>query len=192
MRRTTSFFALAFVAAVVAASGLVGPAGAGGGAENEVVVEKVVAGPVPAGAQFEVEVSCLNQDNGHGEPTVTTLTFDETGAPVGVNSVVLNPASATCTVTETVTNGATVSYACSVQMTPVTPPSDADSNGADAQGGDPVACLDDQTVQFVDIDLAVGTVTVTNTFPEEPEPEAEADAAAAPAGVVAATPTFTG
>jgi hypothetical protein len=99
-------------------------------------VEKVVAGPVPDGAQFEVEVPCLNQDNGHAEPMVTTLTFDETGAPTGVNSVVLNPASATCTVTETVANGATVSHACSVQMTQVTPPSDADSYGADTEAGE--------------------------------------------------------
>ena len=186
MRRNISSVVLAF-AAIITALGLIGPAGAGGGSENEVVVVKSVVGPVPAGAQFEVEVSCLNQDNGGSEPMVTTLIFDETGAPVGNDSVVLGALSATCTVTETVTNGATVSYACAVSAT--------HDGGTDAgtEGADPVSCLDDQTVQFMDIDLAVGTVTVTNTFAEDPEPEAEAEAAeAAVAGIVSARPAFTG
>jgi hypothetical protein len=106
-----------------------------------------------------------------------------------------------CTAVETVSHGATVSYACDVPdgVTPVAP----------AENGHVLArCIGDQTVEFggiaadegdsaepeLEIPGAEGTVTVTNTFEEPPpvEPPPATAPAAAQAGVVAARPTFTG
>lgn len=164
---------------LVAVVGLFAPADAGNG--NYVVVDKVVDGPAPEGTVFEIEVDCspLNGANANApiDPDPVTLEFDANGAPLGADKVSAN-AGELCTVTETVTGGATVGYACDV------PPITIDA--AEPEFIAPVECVDDQTVAFQDVTGAEGTVTVTNTF--APPPAAEA----APAGVVAARPAFTG
>jgi hypothetical protein len=178
------------IAATIAfvAAGLTGIADAG--VSNTFTVDKVVEGPVPDGAVFEVEIDCSAIDhNGAGPAGISfpvTVQFDATGAPIGTNSVLVDPGYQ-CTAVETVTNGAVVTYACEA--------SSPDLNGdveAEAEVDIVYAsCTDDQTVLFEEINSSTGTITVTNTFEEEPEPETE-PAGAAPAGVVAATPTFTG
>ncbi len=191
------------------AIGIWGPAGAGpnGAYEpNEFTVEKVVEGPVPPGAVFDVEVDCqLLNGVAHAETVATpaTFQFDENGAPLGPNALAVG-FGYQCTATETVTNGAIVSYACEVDN-PVAIPLAAEPLET------PIAeCIDDQTVRFnyapcstapaeacagpteliVEV-LASGTITVTNTFEEEPPPDVAPDDVAAD-GVVAATPPFTG
>jgi hypothetical protein len=185
--------AVAASAAVIAlvALGLLGTADAGPDEKpsNTFTVEKVVVGPVPEGAVFEVEVTCESIQYGTDAaaqlvPEPVTVKFDASGLPLGSNMVAIGP-GAECTATETVTNGATVTYECEASA----PAGD----GAVPNGnGDFVECLDDQTVHFGMVVRAEGTITVTNTFEEEPPPPAVEPAAAAPAGVVAATPTFTG
>jgi hypothetical protein len=185
--RIRTLVALITPALALLAVGLWSPAEAGFTPEvNGFTVEKVVDGPVPEGAVFEVEVTCTSIFNSAptADPGPTTVKFDATGAPLTENTI-LAEAGYECTAVETVTNGATVSYACEAT---------APVNGAEPEqpGNDfvPVQCTDDQTVVFDDILGAQGTVTVTNTFEPEPEPEPEPEAA--PAGVVAARPTFTG
>ena len=179
MRKRALVGTVAIVVAVTAA-GLLTPA-ASQSQQNTFTVVKVVEGPVPAGAVFEVTVDC--------EPTLSspategfepqTFQFDETGDPIGDNSVEVG-LFVDCTAEETVTNGATVSYACEV-----------DSPNFDAPEGPspfvPVECIDDQTVHFDEVLAASGTITVTNLFEEEPPPPPEVVA-----DVVTATPPFTG
>jgi hypothetical protein len=162
--------------------GLLPAADAGNG--NYVVVEKVVDGPVPEGTVFEIEVDC-SPTNGvpptvASDPDPVTLTFDANGDPLDADRVGATPFQ-TCTVTETVTGGATVGYACAVEQV---------MNGAAPDAAPGASCLDDQTVVFEDVVGAEGTVMVTNTF--EPELEAQPDSAARAPGVVAARPAFTG
>jgi hypothetical protein len=186
MRIRNAVVASVAVIALVAL-GLFGTAGAGPDEKpsNTFTVEKVVVGPVPEGAVFEVEVTCEDAFGPQadaapqGAPDVT-IKFDATGAPIGSNTVKIG-AGFDCTATETVTNGATVTYGCNASA----PADEAASANGDF---DPVKCLDDQTVHFDDIIGAEGTITVTNTFEPEPEPET----APAAAGVVAARPAFTG
>ncbi len=156
--------------------------------DNTVVVEKVVDGPVPPGAVFEVEVTCQGLPNGDAATEgvgVEIFRFDENGDPIGVNSLSLGQGNV-CTVVETVTNGASVSYACDTRVVNGIP--------AGAEGPPPapvfVECVDSQTVHFYDISGAEATFTVTNTFEEPPPPDVAPDDVAA--DVVAATPPFTG
>src|SRR5262245_19108873 len=168
----------------LALAGFAIPPSAEGQQGNTFTVEKVVNGPVPDGAVFEVEVNCTSPDSA-AEGTSTTMQFDEDGNPLGSNSVLV-VFFTTCTATETVTNGAEVTYACEV--------SQMISSGGDE--GSQVECVDDQTVFFGDIVLATGTITVTNTFEEEPPPPPPPPPDVEPdqdlPDVVDATPPFTG
>ena len=163
---------------LVAVLGAITPADAGNG--NYVVVGNVVAGPVPAGTVFEIAVLC-SPTNGvnHADPAGTgpvILKFDANGDPLGTNMVSATLFE-TCKVTETVTGGAKVSYACQISEP---------TNGAGPDADLDASCVDDQTVAFGEVNDAEGTVTVTNTFAEA------ADAEPAAAEVVQAEPTFTG
>lgn len=171
--------------------GLHSPAGAGtnGLLQNTLTVVKVVEGPVPAGAVFEVEVDCepLATSPASEGGSFTTLQFDENGDAIGPDSVDVGPFTE-CTATETVTNGAAVSYACQVagpvvKSQPEGPPPPL-----------PLAeCTDDQSVTFYEVVEAEGTITVTNTFEEEPPPPPAVDDDDDVIGdVVTATPSFTG
>ena len=167
-----------------AATGLLTPA-AGQSQVNTFTVVKVVEGPVPAGAVFEVTVTCQGAfpeappTEGGGQQT---FQFDENGDPIGNNAVSV-PAGVDCTAEETVTNGAAVGYACEVDfVVPTSGTADDEGNGFV-----PAECLDDQTVHFDDVLGASGTITVTNTFEEDPPPPPDVVA-----DVVTATPPFTG
>jgi hypothetical protein len=208
MRNRTIVATTAALLALVA-SGLFGTADAGPNGvvyENTFTVEKVVVGPVPEDAVFEVEVSCESITNGVPDagtatiPSTVTMKFDANGDPLDMNMISV-PGGYECTAVETVTNGATVSYTCAADG-PVTDAVDPAFNGhVSAQ------CTDDQTVMFGDATVwegdsaepefevagAEGTVTVTNTFEEPPPVTPPAAApAGAQAGVVAARPAFTG
>ena len=165
--------ALTVVAAVVVLAVAVllpGPVDAGGEPEgNAFTVVKVVDGDAPADAVFEVTVTCDATTGSEADPALITpvLQFDANGTPIGDHMVIV-PQGRSCTATETVTNGASVSYAC--------------ASGTSSQ----VTCDGDQTIHFGDVEGAEGTITVTNTYADA------APADAAPADVVAATPTFTG
>jgi hypothetical protein len=163
-----------FLRVVLAAIGLVMLAGvftaanAGQVLENTVAVEKVVDGSAPPGTVFEIEVSCVSQAVA-GPPRIATLDFDANGDPLDTDTVPAQPQE-NCAVTETVTGGAAVIYACEVVTDAI--------------------CFQDNVVEFGDVVEGVGTVTVTNTF--EPEPDTAPDTEARPSGVVGARPSFTG
>jgi hypothetical protein len=182
MRTRVLLGVVAALAAVLVAAWM--PAANGGEVDNSFTVVKEVVGPVPPGSVFEVEVECQNQGGAPDEgANGGTVTFDEDGNPTSPNTLDVGLFT-TCTATETVTNGAAVSYACAV------------SGGDNAPEGDSqVACEDDQTVSFGEILGANGTITVTNTFEEEPPPpppppDVEPDDVVP--DVVNATPPFTG
>ena len=126
------------------------PAGAGD-LIQPIHIAKVVEGPVPDGTEFEVEVSC---ENPHGPTIDETLTFPAEG---GLETVGGGGSSVDCTVTETVTGGATtVAYEC--------------------EEIEQVTCgADGQSFTFTS-DVAEVQVTVTNTF-AEPAPPARGRAA---------------
>src|SRR5713101_5852079 len=87
---------------------------------NTVTISKVVAGAVPAGTTFTVEVSC-SVTVGKGVTVLTDVVFDSTGAVTSGNSVIHTGASTRCTATETVTGGATtVAYSCAASGTGAT------------------------------------------------------------------------
>lgn len=189
--RTRTFAALTAAALALVAVGFFGTAEAG--LTNTFIVEKVVVGPVPADAVFDVQVTCERVLNGANAapaatPSTQTFQFDANGAPIGANTVAV-PDGTECTAVETVTNGAAVTYACAVEA-----PTDAapDAAGGAGNGQVLVECTDDQTVLFHQVADAEGTVTVTNTFEEVIADDVAPAADAAPAGVVAARPSFTG
>ena len=198
MRR---FTVLAGVVALAAGSLVVAsPAGAGGpGTAAPLTIEKVVEGPVPPGTQFVVTIACEGSeaeapqiiDNFPNSPLSSkTVTFDETGAPVGPN-VLFFVGPGFCIVTETGTGGAAqVSYACAGQILEPPPPSTTSTTasnqvdgGFSAQNGlltDPCAAAGPQTepmTVFIEAPFQDAAVTVTNTFPPTP---------------VVIAPTFTG
>lgn len=179
IRAVVGIIAIAIAALGV---GLLTPA-SGQAPPNTFTVVKVVEGPVPAGAVFEVTVTCV--DNrvdaapAEGFPPVT-MTFDEDGNPLDDNSLDVNLYT-DCTAEETVTNGAAVTYACEAS---------APVPGSPAEGPALVSCLDDQTVRYDEVVGAEGTITVTNTF-EEPPPVVDDDDVVDD-DVVTATPPFTG
>jgi hypothetical protein len=154
---------------------------------NTFTVEKVVEGPVPAGAVFEVTVECVSEQTGAPSEGGTggTVQFDETGTPLNQNTFSVGFFE-TCTAEETVTNGASVSYSCEVSQQATDP----------VEGRPQLECVDDQTVFFGDVALANGTITVTNTFEEEPPPPPPPPPDVEPDDVVPdvvnASPSFTG
>ncbi len=183
--RTKLLIAVAALALTVAVFGPFGAADAQQ-EQNSFTVVKVVDGPVPAGSVFEVEVTCTSKESSPAEGFgSTTMQFDENGDPIGANTITGGPFT-NCTATETVTNGASVTYACSATFP---------SGSPGAPEGAPAVCLDDQTVSFDNIGGAEGTITVTNTFaepPPPPPPVVDDDDDVVDDGVVTATPPFTG
>ena len=199
MHFTTRMFAvtLAIVSLFVIATPAVGnaqsPEGNGGPIplpEHELIVTKIVEGPVPPGTEFEVEVDCTEllktETEGAGAEGQTfpvTLTFDEEG---GSQSVDVPFFTDECTATETADGGASsVVY------------------GSEDQDCETTATDTDVTANYLDNDVAAEPsggqaqaisceVTITNTFEPEPEPVPEPEPAAAAVTVVQATPTFTG
>ena len=157
--------------------------------DHELIVTKIVEGPVPPGTEFEVEVNCTELLKGTegsaegGQAFPVTLTFDEQG---GSQSVDVPFFTDECTATETEDGGASsVVYGA--------------GTGDDSCDVTPTAT--DVTANYLDIELAAEPsgvpeqtisceVTVTNTFEPEPEPEPEPQPAAV--AVVQVTPSFTG
>lgn len=142
------------VSGTVALAMTAGPAAAG--RPPRVTVTKVVEGAVPPGAQFVVDVDCEGADV---QPSAQ-LTFTGSGS----QTVEVIDSGVTCTVTETSTSGAAVSYACEIT--------------SNAGGGDS-ACTGGNAV-FFETGAVDATITVTNDFRPPPEPPA-AEAVLAPA-----------
>ena len=174
------------------------PAGAGRTGVAPLHVRKVVVGPVPAGTQFVVQVSCddniiFNNSGGSSE----TLVFDAQGNPAGTgDTVTFNEGSAECTVTETQNGGAaSVSYQCEGSVPPPTTPSGASVLDGAGRFSPRLAGLqllpcqtsgpqsDPITVNITNRNQEA-TVTITNTFVDP-----GGTAAAVP---VEAVPLFTG
>ena len=115
------------------------PASAGDNLHGD--VNKVVVGTAPAGTTFTVHYSCTSGPTGD-------LQFDANGNPTPPSSNEFNSStSATCTISETVTGGAsTVAYQC-------------------VSGGPNVTCDPSGTsATFTGPISANVTFTVTNTF----------------------------
>jgi hypothetical protein len=171
---------------VTLAAGVPAVGGTLGGAQVlsfTLTVKKVVIGAVPPGTTFTVTVSCSIQQStatGAGGSDVTTSTtggtraatdgfpttisFNANGDPTTTNTGSL-VAGESCTATETVTGGASVSYGCTT------------TNPAE------MACVSSQQVRVIPDDNvgAAATITVTNAFPPPPPPPP-----------VAVAPKFTG
>ena len=180
--RTKFFAAVAAIALAVVGFALLSPADAQTG--NTFTVVKVVEGPVPDGAVFEVEVTCEPEINKapEGGGVSETVTFDQDGNPTSNNTFNVGLFE-TCTAVETVTNGAVVSYSCEASA-PVGAPAD--------EGQSQIQCVDDQTVYYGEIVDAQGTITVTNTFEELPPPPPDVEPDDVVPDVVNASPSFTG
>jgi hypothetical protein len=154
------------VAAVVGglSFAIAGPAPAG--TVNQFLsITKVVGANPPADALFEITVTCTGTGPFTGQNVNQVLGFE-----VGGTQTVNMPSSGyegDCTITETLTSGATPSYACV-----------EDQQGAATCGGGGAS---PSTVTVNDpSDGSIATVTVTNEF------EAEAP------GPIVAEPTTTG
>jgi Domain of unknown function (DUF5979) len=137
------------VSATTALAVTAGPAAAG--RPPRVTVTKVVEGPAPPGAQYVVDVDCEGADI---QPS-SQLTFTGSGS----QTVEVMDSGVTCTVTETATSGAAVSYGCEIT-----------SNA----GGSDSACTGGNTV-FFETGAVDATITVTNDFRPPPEPAAAAE-----------------
>jgi hypothetical protein len=134
-------------------------------------VTKVVEGTPPPGAEWVVDVTCTNNP-----PAQFTFTEGESE-----ELVLIGPTS--CTVVESSTAGATVTYACEVNVNPANATCDSDN---------------EVTYTFTATNFPEATVTVTNTYgppvpptPPTPPTPAVAEAAPAPQPVTAAA-RFTG
>ena len=156
---------------------------------NELVVTKIVEGPVPPGTEFVVEVDCSSPiktgAGAEGFDDPDPIVFGEEG---GSETIQIPPFVDECTVTETDDGGASsVVYGgedngCDITATDsdVTADFPGFAPGADPSGGPPpivgVTC----------------EVTVTNTFDPPPEPAPAAQPAANAAAAVPVGPRFTG
>ena len=163
---------------------------------NTVVVHKEVVGPVPPGAVFEVLLTCSPLPTSPAAETIAPVTFmfDETGAPIGDNSVGVGMFEQ-CSIEETVTNGADVSYSCAMAF-PVGPLATAEANSEG--NGVAAQCTGDQSAEFYQVAGAQASFVVVNSFDDPPPPPPDVDDDddddddVADDDVVAATPTFTG
>jgi Domain of unknown function (DUF5979) len=128
-------------------------------------VTKVVNGTAPPGAQYVVDITC----DGGATASPNQMIFSGPGS----DDAAINSGSTTCTVTESQSAGAAVSYACEIT---------GDPGGNSACSGGHAVVIAGGGVQ--------ATITVTNTYapPAGPEPPP----AAPPAEAVATAPLFTG
>ena len=112
--RTLRLVLLTVAVASFASVGLAVSAGAGEmapGPAAPLTITKIVSGPVPTGTTFTVTVTCdspIINDGGVGTSSAV-VTFDAAGAPTS-NNVIGFGDPGTCTVTETVTGGATTTW----------------------------------------------------------------------------------
>jgi hypothetical protein len=187
----------AAVAAVAMLVLVAPPAGAGLDAAP-LTVRKVPVGPVPAGTQFVVTISCDKPiiSTGNGSVSSTQLVFDAQGNPVGPDTVEFSDFG-TCTVTETQTGGAaSVIYECEGSFTP----GGLGSNGGGARfglgNGPPREVCETSGPQSEPITMHIvspaqdATVTITNTFEAVPAPPPPPEPV--PAEAVTAPARFTG
>jgi hypothetical protein len=145
---------------------------ASAGFTPKLTVTKVVEGTAPPGAEWVVDVTCTNTPPAQ-------FTFTEPGSQ---DLILIGPQS--CTVVESSTAGATVTYACEVNVNP-----------------DNATCDSDNEVTYTETatNFPEATVTVTNTYAPAstpagpPEPGAASAAPAPPpAEPVTAAARFTG
>jgi hypothetical protein len=131
-------------------------------------VTKVVDGTAPPGAQYVVDITC----DGGATASPNQMTFSGPGE----DTAAINSGSTTCSVTESQSAGAAVSYACEITGDP----------GGNSE------CSGDQSVVIVGGGVEA-TITVTNTYaPPAPPQSPPAGAPAPPAEAVAAAALFTG
>jgi hypothetical protein len=131
-------------------------------------VSKVVDGTAPPGAQYVVDITC----DGGATASPNQMTFSGPGE----DTATINSGSTTCTVTESQSAGAAVSYACEITGDP--------GGNSDCSGGQSV------TIGGGGVEA---TITVTNTYtpPAGPEPPPTGPEPP-PAEAVAGAPLFTG
>jgi hypothetical protein len=137
----------------------------GAGESSHFVIDKVVEGTQPDGAEYRISFSCVEENQ---PPDPQQVVINGPGNVVDA-MIPIGQVGVTCTVTEPVDGGATsVTFSC------------------EASGG--AACEGDSRVEFPDNETGEGRIIVTNTFeeptpPPEPEPAFEA---------IEVTPVFTG
>lgn len=168
-------------------------------------IVKTVSGPVPAGTTFTVDVQCVPDESGPGEPegpepvadgiivgggNSATVTFDATGQPTSPD-VISFVGPGACTVTETVNGGATsTTYACTgIEGEPPEEPEQESDGGFSAQQVEPPPVCPAAGPQASPMAVNIvmpnqeATVTVANTF---------TTATPQPAAQIQARPLFTG
>jgi hypothetical protein len=178
------------------------PAAPGLGCAPTLQVKKVVSGT--STGPFTEQVNCTAPTNPTVQSTTTVdnvdLVFHADGSPDSTDTpsgwVVSDGTwqfhddvliGSTCTVTETVTSGATsVSYACAW-----TPGASDHLSGVGCPGASSGPSKTPASVTF-EGNGDSGLLTVTNTFTPAPATVAPATAAATPAAAVAVAPKFTG
>ena len=100
--------------AMTAASIAVFATPASAGFDFTIVVDKVVVGDQPPGAQYELEVTCSSQSGG-GTPASDSVTIDgptETALELSANYGTIGPLPIRCEVSEPESGGATPSFSC--------------------------------------------------------------------------------
>jgi hypothetical protein len=145
------------------------------GATSQLTVTKAVDGTAPPDAQFVVDIDC-----GSSTELPNQMTFTGPGSQTA--TIIFAGPDATCTVVESVTAGASVTYACEVT-----------SGNASCNDTTP------NSVHY-NAPFSAATITVTNTFLPAPAPSPEPGvgvragnpAAAPPAEAVAGAARFTG
>jgi len=167
--------------ALVGAVTLFGPAELSSGAPPDapLTVVMVVSGSAPAGTVFTVTINCAPPTIAPSDTGQATMTFNAAGQPQGTNTIGFTDPT-TCTVTETVTSGATtVQYSCTsviptgtstqfastTATSQVTPQTLAPAAICGAAGPQTTP----MTVNIIDPGQTA-TVTVTNTFTPPPPP----------------------
>jgi hypothetical protein len=167
--RTILLFFIVLAAGPVAIG--VGATPASAQVPNELTITKVVDGPAPPGAEWVVDIDC----EGAAIQPSSQLTFTGPGS-----ETVQVFGGVTCTVVETTTAGATVSYACEVTS--------PDENPAFV-----ASCVGDNEVDF-EAGGHAATITVTNSYAAPPvtTPPGAAAAEPPPAEPVTEAPRFTG
>ena len=110
MRRIISTMTAIGAVVVLAAGVLVGLAGpASAGIVENLQIDKVVVGPVPAGTTFTIDYSCTGGATG-------SFTYNSSGSPTGENTLSAID-QGTCTVSEPNPEGAVnVSFSCSATV----------------------------------------------------------------------------
>ncbi len=187
MRRTLIATVLLAVLALLGPASSAQTADEGKGEETATLeIVKVVDGEGPIGG-YVIEYTCIEDgidvSPAEGGGSGGSLAFDAAGPGSPETQTIVLTNAATCTVTETDSNGATtVTYACAyvASENPSSP-----SGGFATEGLQEGGCLDVQSA-YIGAPGDVATITVTNTFDADEPPAVDDD------DVVDATPAFTG